>query len=166
MEKTHWKKNIDSAYISGEDLQSSLKGLKPNMTVVIERFTDSKSFDQKKQQDIVVTSLFLKEHGGNSLYKPTILNRTNAKFLVNEFKSDFIEDWINKPFTMYAQQDKRHGYVVRFKTFQLPQLIKDSENFKKCKEAIQNQGYTVEQVRTRYNVSLELEKLLTDGKTV
>jgi hypothetical protein len=166
MEKTHWKKNIDSNYISGEDLQSSLKGLKPNMTVVIERFTDSKSFDQKKQQDIVVTSLFLKEFGGASLYKPTILNRTNAKFLVNEFKSDFIEDWINKPFTMYAQQDKRHGYVVRFKTVALPFLIKDSENFLKCKEAIQKQGYTVDQIRTKYNVSLEIEKLLTDGKAI
>lgn len=48
MEKTHWKKNNDSNFISGEDLISGLKGLKPEMVVVIEKFNDAESFDQKK----------------------------------------------------------------------------------------------------------------------
>jgi len=161
MEKTHWKKNNDSNFISGEDLISGLKGLKPEMIVVIEKFNDAESFDQKKQSKITVSALYLKEVNGGSLYKPVILNKTNAKFFVKETNSDFVDDWINKPVVVYAQKDARHGYVVRFKKYVFPILQPNTSEFEKCKLAIEKSGYTIDQIRQKYQVSSEVEKLLT-----
>jgi hypothetical protein len=118
--KTHWKKNLDSRYISGEDLKAGLKGLKPEMIVEIESFEDTETFDQNQNKQIVKTGLNLKEHQGGKVYKPVILNNTNAKFLIKEFASEYMEDWIGKPFVLYAQQDRRHGYVARFKKYYAP----------------------------------------------
>lgn len=159
--KTFWKKNLDSNFISGEDLMSGLKGLKSEMIVMIEKFNDAESFDQKNQAKIVVSALFLKDLNGKSLYKPVILNKTNAKFFVKETGSDFIDDWLNVPVILYAMPDKRHGYVVRFKKFAKIELLKDTENFDKCKKAIEKSGFTMDQIRMRYNVSSEVEQLLT-----
>jgi hypothetical protein len=160
MEKTHWKKNNDSNFISGEDLISGLKGLKPEMVVVIEKFNDAESFDQKKQSKITVSALYLKEVGGASLYKPVILNKTNAKFFVKETNSDFVDDWLNKPVIVYAQKDARHGHVVRFRKYVFPVLQANTPDFDKCKTAIEKSGYTIDQIRQKYQVSTEVEKLL------
>jgi hypothetical protein len=122
---THWKKNIDSRYISGEDLKAELHGLKPEMVVVIEKFQDAETFDQKKQEKAVKTGFFLKEVGGTILYKPVLLNGTNAKFCAKEFGSDFMENWIGKPFVMYACPDSRFGFVVRFKKYYPPVIKPD-----------------------------------------
>jgi len=164
MEKTHWKKNNDSNFISGEDLISGLKGLKPEMVVVIEKFNDAESFDQKRQSKITVSALYLKEVGGASLYKPVILNKTNAKFFVKETNSDFVDDWINKPVVIYAQKDARHGHVVRFKKYVFPVLQANTPEFEKCKTAMEKSGYTIDQIRQRYQVTTEVEQLLKSQK--
>ena len=158
--KTLWKKNLDSKYVSGEDLQLSNKGLKPEMIVTIERFNDDKTFDKQKNSDVVVSALYLKEVNGAALYKPVILNRTNAKFFVKETGSDFMEDWLNKPVIVYAQKDSRHGFVVRFKSYVKPNLVKDSDNFKNCKIALDKGTGTIEMIKNKYNVSTEVEALL------
>lgn len=160
MEKTHWKKNNDSNFISGEDLNSELKGLKKEMTVMIEKFNDAESFDQNKQAKIVVSALYLKDLTGKPLYKPVILNKTNARFFIKETNSEFMDDWLNVPVTLYAQVDKRHGFVVRFKKFLKTELIKDSENFKNCKLALAKSGFTIADLKKKYNISDEVEKLL------
>lgn len=161
MEKTHWKKNNDSNFISGEDLISGLKGLKAEMIVSIDGFNDAESFDQKNQSKIVVSALYLKDLNGNKLYKPVILNKTNAKFFVKETGSDFIDDWVNVPVILYAQADKRHGHVVRFKKFSKIDLFPNTPDFDKCKLAIEKSGFTIEKLKLRYNISTETEKLLT-----
>jgi hypothetical protein len=158
--KTLWKKNLDSKYISGEDLQLGNKGLKPEMIVTLERFNDDKTFDKNKAADIIVSALYLKEVNGLALYKPVILNRTNAKFFVKEMGSDFMEDWLNNPVIVYACKDSRHGYVVRFKSYVKPNLIKDSDNFKNCKIALEKGTGTMEMIKNKYNVSTEVEALL------
>jgi len=160
--KTLWKKNLDSKYISGEDLQLSNKGLKPEMIVTIERFNDDKTFDKNKQADVTVSALYLKEVGGTSLYKPVILNRTNAKFFVKETGSDFMEDWIDKPVIIYACKDSRFGHVVRFKKYVLPVLIKGTKEFDNCKTALIKGTATINKIRTRYQVSSEVEGLLNE----
>lgn len=158
--KTLWKKNLDSKYISGEDLQLSNKGLKPEMIVTIERFNDDKTFDKQKNSDVIVSALYLKEVNGAALYKPVILNRTNAKFFVKETGSDFMEDWLNKPVIVYAQKDSRHGFVVRFKSYVKPNLVKDSEMFKQAKIALEKGTATMDKIKSRYQVSTEVEGLL------
>lgn len=119
---THWKKNVDSRYISGEDLLNGLKGLRKEMNVQITSFKDSDSFDQKSNQKTTVTAITMVDiDTGQMLYKPMILNKTNARFFEGEFKSPFIEHWINKPFILFAQADRRHGHVVRCRKF-IPQV--------------------------------------------
>jgi hypothetical protein len=122
---THWKKNNDSRYISGEDLKGSLNGLKPEMTVVITKFQDTDTFDQSTQLKVIKTGFFLKELNGKDLYKPVILNKTNAIFCLKEFQSEYMENWLDKPILLYAKPDSRHGYVVRFKKYYAPPTITD-----------------------------------------
>ena len=124
---THWKKNNDSKYISGEDLKSGLKGLKNEMVVIIDRFEDAETFDQNNQKKIIKTGFWLKELNGTQVYKPVILNNTNATFCVKEFGSEFMEHWIGKPFVLYAQADKRHGFVARFKKYYPPVTVSDEQ---------------------------------------
>lgn len=131
---THWKKNNDSRYISGEDLKSGLHGLKPEMIVVIEKFEDAETFDQTKNTKVVKTGFFLKELNGKSVYKPVILNNTNAKFCRQEFNSEYMEHWLNKPFVLYAMADKRHGFVARFKKYYAPTTVSDEQPLKLLNE--------------------------------
>lgn len=124
--KTHWRKNIDARYISGEDLKNGLKGLKSEMVVTVDDMKDSTTFDQSTQKEITKTALWLKDSTGAKIYKPVILNVTNAKFFAKEFQSDFIEDWYNRPVVIYAQPDKRFGFVARFKKYYPPAQVTDT----------------------------------------
>lgn len=121
MEKlTHWKKNNDPKYISGEDLkdgESINKGLKPEMIVTISGFEDKETYDQNNQQKVLKTGLYLTDENGKQVYKPLILNNTNAKFLITESKSEFMEHWIGIKAVLFAMPDKRFGHVARFKKF-------------------------------------------------
>lgn len=127
MEKTHWRKNLDPRYISGEDLKNSLKGLSPEMLVAIDNMQDAPTFDQSTQKETTKTSLWLKDlKTQQRIYKPVILNVSNAKFFAKEFGSDFIEDWYGKPCILFAQADRRFGYVARFKHYFPPAGITDA----------------------------------------
>lgn len=163
---THWKKNIDSKFISGEDLIASLNGLKPEMVVTLTDQKDAKTFDQKLNADVVKTSLYFTDQGGKALYKPAILNKTNAKFFEKETGTPEMESWYGRTVVMFAQKDSRHGHVVRFKSYIKPTLQSGTEPFNLCKTAIQKSGYTMDQIRQKYTVSTEIEKLLMDGKTI
>ena len=130
---THWKKNNDPKYISGEDLKKGVeigKGLKPEMIVYIHKFEDSETFDQTKQSKTIKTGFYLKELDGKDVYKPVILNNTNASFCIKEFGSEYMEHWLNKPFVLYAQADRRHGFVARFKKYYPPAQISDEKAIK------------------------------------
>ena len=120
-QKTHWRKNLDPRYVSGEDLKNSLHGLKPEMVVCVHEMKDAPTFDQSTQKEVTKTSLWLKDLStGQVIYKPVILNVSNAKTFAKEFGSDFIEDWYNKPIVLFAQPDKRFGHVARFKHYYAP----------------------------------------------
>lgn len=151
---THWKKNNDSRYISGEDLKYSLKGLKPEMNVIIEKFSDSETFDQKQQQIIIKTGFILREIGGALLYKPVILNNINAKFCIKEFGSEFMEHWLGKPLTLFAMPDKRHGHVARFKKYYPPQI-----SDKNALDVI-NASKTLEELKTNWGKITSQEQAL------
>lgn len=128
--KTHWKKNNDSNYISGEDLFNELQGLKKDFPVILKTFKDGETFDQKSQSKVIKTVLHFTDLNGVVLCKGVLLNNTNAKFFINEFKSEFIEDWIGKPCNIFSQPDRRHGQVVRFKKYYKPVVVVDIEGAK------------------------------------
>lgn len=124
--KTHWRKNLDPRYVSGEDLKASLHGLRPEMVVCVSEMKDAPTFDQSTQKEVTKTSLWLTDMNNKQLiYKPVILNVSNAKFFAKEFNSDYIEDWYNKPVVLYAMPDKRFGHVARFKHYFPPAKATD-----------------------------------------
>tara|TARA_R110000851_G_scaffold265298_1_gene417837 strand:- start:386 stop:919 length:534 start_codon:yes stop_codon:yes gene_type:complete len=156
---THWKKNNDSRYISGEDLQSGVslnKGLKPVMIVQIERFQDSETFDQNQQDKVMKTGFYLKDLDSNKiLYKPVILNNTNAGFCIKEFKSEFMENWVGKPFVLFAKPDKRHGFVARFKKH-FPKSTTSPDNATK----IMNTSTTLDELKANWSKLTPSEQAL------
>lgn len=158
--KTHWKKNNDPKYISGEDLKDGIeigKGLAPEMVVMIDRFEDSETFDQNQNSKVIKTGFWLKDLNGNKIYKPVILNNTNADFFIKEFKSQFMEDWLNKPVVLYARPDKRHGFVARFKKYYPPVTISD-ENAIKLLESSKD----LEELKKNFlSLSKEEQRLVT-----
>lgn len=134
-EKTPWRKNNDKRYISGEDLLLGLKGLRKEMIVCIENQVDAPAFDQKLQQEITKSALWLKDLEMNAkVYKPCLLNVTRAEFMSKESGSIFMEDWYGIPFIMYAKPDKRHGHVVAFKKYYPPAEIKPDAALAKLSE--------------------------------
>ena len=128
--RTHWLKNNDSRYISGEDLHSGKeigKGLSPEMNVMIVSFNDSETFDQKSQENITKTGLILATLDGKKLYKPLIMNNSNAQFLIKEFNSGIMEDWLNKPIVLHSKADRRHNFVARLKKYYAPRVAVPAE---------------------------------------
>jgi hypothetical protein len=152
--KTLWKKNIDTRYLAGEDFQTSFQGLKPSMNVIIEKFEDSETFDISKQKTAIKTGFYLKEINGPPLYKPCILNKTNAKFCIKEFGSQYMEDWLNKPFVVYAAPDSRFGFVVRFKKY-YPPVISPANAI-----AALSKSTTLEELQAAWTALTAEEKLL------
>ncbi len=132
--KTHYKKNLDPRYISGEDLKDGLalnKGLAPEMIVQIVGFEDKGVFDKNSQSEQTKTGLHLATLDGKRLYKPMILNKTNSKTCTKEFGSPYMEDWLNKPIVLYAKPDSRFDFVARFRKYFPPVQITDTAALEK-----------------------------------
>lgn len=124
---THWRKWLDPRYVSGEDLKASLHGLSPEMIVAVHEMKDAPTFDQSTQKEVTKTSLWLMNLATKQMiYKPVILNVSNAKFFAKEFASDYIEDWYGKPVVLFAMPDKRFGFVARFKHYYPPAKATDT----------------------------------------
>jgi hypothetical protein len=124
---THFKKNLDPRYISGEDLKYGEQlnhGLRPEMIVTVSHFEDKETYDQSQNKKAIKTGLFLKEYpSGNAIYKPVILNNTNAKFFAKETGSPFMERWLNIPVVLWAMPDSRFDFVARFKKYFPPAQV-------------------------------------------
>jgi hypothetical protein len=80
-----------------------------------------------------------------------------------------IGNWIGYKIELYHDETIRMmGKIVggiRVRGFKaLPNLELNTPNFDAVKKALQGGNYTIEQVKTKYNVSVEVQKLLNDGK--
>ena len=152
MEKTHWKRLVNTNYMGVYSLDNG-----NDLIVTIEKVVREQvvSTGGKKEE---CTVAYLRGQ------KPLILNRTNAKTITKIYNSPYIEDWQGKQITLFASTCKMAGDIVeclriRETAPQLPELKKDTPEFEKCKTGIKN-GFTIEQVKSKYSVSKEIEKLL------
>ena len=80
-----------------------------------------------------------------------------------------IGNWIGYKIELYHDETIRMmGKIVggiRVKGFKaLPNLEPNTPNFDAVKKALQGGNYTIEQVKSKYNVSTEVQKLLENGK--
>lgn len=160
---THWRKNLDTRYISGENLHAELGGLKKEMLVEIIGTKDVPTFDQKLQAEVDKTALYLKDMEGNKIAKPVILNVTKAKQCEVWFESDQVEDWVGRCFTIYCQAHKRHGWVVLLKKGEKTVLTETSSNWTAWLNFVKGGGDPAK-VRDGLQVSDELFKKLEDAR--
>jgi len=109
--------------------------------------------------------------------KPMVVNSINRKVIAELLKkaknissadSRNIGNWSNFTIELtFDENVKMMGKTtggIRVKnqlpTIMLPILVKDSEIYLKCKKALESKTYTIEQIKTKYQVSIELEKEL------
>jgi len=107
-----------------------------------------------------------------------VVNSSNRKIIANNLvlekglsliDSRNIGNWIGTKVELYFDETiKMMGKVVggiRVKGFKiLPDLLPNTPNFEAVKKALDSKQYTIEQVKTKYNVSEAVQKLLENGK--
>ena len=154
---THWKKLENPDYIGAYSIEQGKDLIVTIEKVVREMVTGTGG---KKEECSVA---YLKGQ------KPFILNRTNQKTISKVAGTPYIEQWAGKQIILYVAHIKAFGEdnveCLRVRPIlpqvTLPELKEtDTVNFDKVFLGMQN-GYTIEQVRTKWNVSNEVEQLLT-----
>jgi hypothetical protein len=156
--KTHFKKMINSDYLGSWDLMD-IDGNFIKKTVTIKAVVMKKVHDGAGgESDCMVIEL----HD----CKPIIANSTNRKSISKSLKSVFVEDWIGQKIVLYVEKVNAFGAVhdalrVVKTPYKLPKLIVDSEDYQNCLKAILN-GFTIEQVKTKFTLDANIEKLLTE----
>jgi hypothetical protein len=153
MEKqlTHWKKLQNPLYLGSYDFQPGEERI---VTV-----KDVKREMVKGQEGTEEHTIVHFTEG----YKPMIMNATNSKMLTNLSGSPYVEKWIGISFKLVTVKIKAFGEFIdalRIKSEKvvktLPELILDSPNFIKVKDAIQSGKATIDQVESKYKLSKEV----------
>lgn len=159
--KTHFKKLRNPSYIGSYELMVGTNSVELN--VIIERAVKEMVQNGDKKEEAMV--IYLKGH------KPMIVNSTNAKNISKALNSPYIEDWVGKEITLYVAKIRAFGENVdalRVKTVtsvkQLPALEVNTPNFEAVKTALSSGKFTIEQVKSKYQVSEAVQKLLQNGK--
>lgn len=152
MAKTHWKKLHNPDYLGAYSLDDS------TMVVEIKKVEKREIMgaDGKKDEAIVA------ELVGQ---KPMILNATNCKTIASLY-GNYIEDWQGKRITLFIANVKAFGTTTEALRVEakvpksgLPELTPDHPRWNDAKASVAN-GFTIEQIRTKYQLSPENEKLL------
>ncbi len=159
--KTHFKKLRNPSYIGSYELMVGANSVELNVTIdkAVKEMVQN---GDKKEEAMVI---YLKGH------KPMIINSTNAKNISKALNSPYIEDWLGKEITLYVAKIRAFGENVdalRVKPItsikQLPKLEINTPNFEAVKTALSSGKFTIEQVKSKYQVSVEVQKLLENGK--
>lgn len=154
--QTHWKKLENPDYIGAYSLENG-----KDLTVTIEKVVREMitGTGGKKEECSVA---YLKGQ------KPMILNRTNQKMIAKVLNTPYIEEWENKSISIYIAHIKAFGEdnveCLRVRptapVVNLPALKEtDKTNFDKVVSALKN-GFTIEQIKTKWSLSATVEQLL------
>lgn len=158
--KTHWKKLNNYDYIGAYSLMNGDD--KSELVVTIESVSQELVTGPKNKKD---ECLVAKLKG----QKPFILNATNAKTITKLANSPYIEDWIGIKIILYVARVNAFGEetdALRIKPT-LPAKEKLTPKHPKwdgAKKSLVAGSVTIEQVKSKYELSEKDEKLLTDGK--
>lgn len=154
--KTHWKKLTNPDYLGAYDFATDEKERIVTISKVTREIVSGP--DAKKEE---CTIIHFKEG-----YKPMIMNATNSKMLSKLVGSPYVEDWPGNSIKLVISKIKAFGEIVdalRIKSEKvekkLPVLEPGSKNFEACKASLSN-GFTIDQIKSKYQVSQEVETLL------
>ena len=151
--KTHYKILRNPNYIGGWELTDADK------TVTITKVDKEKVHDGKGGESECCIVHFAE-------CKPMVANATNLKRISKLLGSPFIEDWTNKQIVLTTEKVKAFGEMhdaVRVSTKPVVKPTLQGEAIEKAKAAITAGSVTIEAIKKKYNVSNEVEKLLTNG---
>ena len=151
-ELTHWKKLQNPLYLGSYDFQPGEERIVTVKDVKREMVKGQEGTEEH-------TIVYFTEN-----YKPMIMNATNSKMLTKLSESPYVEKWIGTSFKLVIVKIKAFGEFIdalRIKSEKvvktLPELVLDSPNFIKVKDAIKNGKATIEQVETKYKLSKEVK---------
>ena len=152
--KTHWKKSFDSPYIGSWDLDENQTEL--TLTIKKAKSEITSGLKENSTKNIIY---FVED------YKPMIVNSGNSKTIKAICGSPYLEDWEGTRITIFSKEIRAFGEThdalrIREKTKELPILTKEHHKFLDVKKAVMGGNFTIEQVRTKYQVSKEVENLI------
>lgn len=156
MEKTHWKKLNNYDYLGAYSLMTGDNT--SELVVQIESVAQEVVTGPNNKKD---ECLVAKLKG----QKPLILNATNAKTITKLADSPYIEDWIGLKMTLYVAQVKAFGDTVdalriRPTAPSKPVLNQKSKGWAGAMKAIKDGSVTLDQIKSKYELSEEDAKLL------
>jgi hypothetical protein len=153
--QTHWKKLTNQDYIGAYSLN-------PKEERIVKIISVSKKL--VKGADGKSEECTIAELDGE---KPFILNRTNCKTITAIYKTPYVEEWAGKYIKIFATTVKAFGEQVECLRIRkeipnqtLPELTPAHPKWNDVKQAMTN-GYTIDQIKTKYTLSAQTEKLLT-----
>lgn len=151
--KTHWRKHDKTDFLGVADIDEMGK-TEINLTI---------SKVEYKQAKVRGKNGFFRIATFIEKVKPMILNAGNAKVIKKmSNNSQYLEDWVNVSVTVYVKEGVKFGHEIteglRIKpnTKTKTKLSKDTPEYENVVKAIEN-GYTIEQIKTKYDISKELE---------
>ena len=155
--KTHWRKQDNPNYLGAYSL---MDGNAKDLIVIIEKVVQEEVKNERGSESCRVA--YLKGQ------KPLILNTTNSRMIEKIHGTPYIEDWKGKAITLYVAKIKAFGdevECIRIRKekpiIKLPELKPtDKVNWDKVKTALMN-GFKLDQIKTKWSISKENEKLLT-----
>jgi hypothetical protein len=159
MEKqlTHWKKLQNPLYLGSYDFQPN-----EERTVTVKDVKREMVKGQEGTEEHTIVH-FVEN------YKPMIMNATNSKMLTKLSESPYVEKWIGTSFKLVVVKIKAFGEfmdALRIKSEKviklLPELVLDSANFVKVKEAMKSGKFTMEQVESKYKLSKEVKEAINE----
>lgn len=153
MKKVHWKQSFNSPYIGSWDLEDY-----KDITLTIKSAKSQKTKGLK--EDSIKNIIEFEEN-----YKPMICNSGNSKMISKLADSPYLEDWKGTRITLFVKSVRAFGEEhdalrIREKTTEKEVLTKEHKSFLKIKEALKNKSFTLEQIKGKYSITPEIEKLL------
>ena len=158
-QKTHWKKLTHPDYLGAYAIE---KGR--DLVVKISKVVEQKVTGADGKSEMCVVAHFSEPAGT----KPMILNKTNLKTIEKLFSTPFIEDWAGKSIALFSTPVKAFGETVdalRIRPIapkaELPTL--PQEKMQTAKDSIKSGATTLDAIKTKYKLTPEQEKELTNA---
>jgi hypothetical protein len=159
MEKTHFKKLRNPSYIGSYELMINDKESR-ELVVTIGKVSNETVTVLDKSEVCMVMQLVGQ--------KPMILNATNAKAIAKMYGA-FVEDWAGKPITLYVAKIRAFGdthdalriRATKPANSELPKLLTSHKQWDSIVLAVACGDRTIEQLKEKFTISIEIEKLLT-----
>jgi len=159
---THYKRLANPDYLGAYSLYNN-EGIATDLIVAIKSIARKEVIGQDGKKDMCMVA----EIHNN---KPLILNATNQKTLVKLTGSPFIENWINKPFTLFVATIKVAGEpteCLRIRptspNIALPELTPTHPRWAGALQAMTDGNTSIADIKKSFTLSEENENTLVNA---